>query len=194
MEESLDVLVAHSDPGRREHLQEVLEGMEHKVVSSVATGRALIKECLRLNPDLIVSNVDLDDMDGIDALIEASRHEPRPSVIVASDDDMEKVEKALEDHVMAYLVEPVDQDTLRPTIYLVRQRFEQFQELRQEIRDLKSALSARKSVERAKGLLMRERNLDEDAAYRLLRKTANDRRKTMAEVAEALLLARELSA
>jgi AmiR/NasT family two-component response regulator len=193
MAESLDILIAHGDDERRARLRAILEGMEHRIIASVSRGKDLIADVLHHHPDLIVSSVRLEDMKGVDALIEACRHDPRPSVIVAAEEDMDEVEKALEDHVMAYLVEPVDADTLRPTIYLVRRRFEQYQELRREVRELKDSLEARKSIERAKGLLMRQRGLGEDAAYKLLRKTANDRRKAIVDVAEALLLADEMN-
>lgn len=190
---SLKILVAHPDEGQRRVLAAMLDAMEHTVVSLVASGQALIADALRLGPDLIISAVQLEGMDGVDALIEASRHEPRPAVIVTTQDDLDKVEEAMQDHVMAYLIQPVTEVDLRPTIYLVHRRFEQFQELRREVKELKAALEARKTIERAKGILMRKRNLSEEDAYQLLRKTANDGRTTIVQVAEALLLAEKMA-
>lgn len=189
---SLDILVAHGDDDLRDILVSTLGTMSHRVIAQVATGRELVAEARERDPDLIISNVELRDMDGIDALIEISRHAPKPSVILAQKEHMDKVEKALEDHVMAYLVEPVTQDDLRPTIYLVRRRFEQFRELQSKVDTLEEALAARKTVEKAKGILMRTKGLDEESAYRTLRKMANDRRKKIAEVAEAVLMAEQL--
>lgn len=192
-DEHLDILVAHGDEGTLSILVSTLESLSHRVVARVTTGKELVAEARQRDPDLIISNVELRDMDGIEALIEASRHDPKPSVIVAKKEHMDKVEKALEDHVMAYLVEPVTEDDLRPTIYLVRRRFEQFQELKDKVDTLEEALEARKTVEKAKGIVMRTKGLDEESAYQFLRKLSNDRRKKIAEVAEAVLLAEQIA-
>lgn len=122
-------------------------------------------------------------------MIDIARVCPIPSVIVTKRSDLQAVERALDDHVMAYLVEPIEQDDLRPTIQLAMTRFEQFSELQKEVQDLKGALQARKMIEKAKGLLMKKRSLDEATAFRLLQTTANKERRKLVEVAEALLLA-----
>ena len=120
--------------------------------------------------------------------------EPRPSVITTTRDDVDAVTDALEDHVMAYLIEPVRPEDLRPTIHLVMARFAEFQALHEEVESLQDALRTRKTVERAKGLLMKQDGLEEAEAFRRLQKLASQKRMKLADVAEAILLAHELKA
>ena len=193
MQETLSIVVCHAEDETRADLCRKVESLSYEVIATPTNGRELIADVLRLHADVIVTGISLDDMDGIEALVSICRHEPKPSVIVTDEAHMDKVEEALQDHVMAYLIEPVDENDLRATLYLVRRRFEQFEELRKEIGELKSALAGRKSIERAKGVLMRKQGLDEESAYKRLRKLANDKRKSIVDVAEALLLAEEIS-
>lgn len=181
------ILVAHRDAEHREHLCHMLESIGHQVIGSVGTCSEVVTIAAERSAEVIVSSLYLVDGDGIDALVEASRTQPIPSVIVTPRTDLEHVTHALEDHVMAYLVEPVSSEDLRPTIMLVVNRFEQFQDLQKEVDDLKSALRARKTIEKAKGLLMKHKGLDEPTAYRMLQTRANEQRRKMLEVAEEIL-------
>lgn len=186
------IVLAHPEPDRREALTAILERLGHDVVTVASNQRELVGAGVAGEADLIVTAVRLDDGDGIDALLEIEKHAPLPAVVIALHDEMGEIEKALSDHVMAYLAEPVTEDDLRPTIHLVRRRFEQFEDLRQEVDDLREALAARKQIEKAKGKLMQRHDLTEDEAYRRLQKLASSRRIKMIEVANAILLADEV--
>jgi two-component system, response regulator PdtaR len=98
------------------------------------------------------------------------------------------LEQASLDHIMAFLVEPIRREELLPTIHLVRRRFEQFQELRSEADSLRTALQERTLIERAKSQLMRQENIEEDAAYQHLRRLATARRVRLVDVARRVLL------
>lgn len=191
--ESSRILLAHHDHGTRRILESILvDALEHEIVLSTSHGAKLLEAYRKDPPDLVISSVYLEDGEAIEYLVQASKTEPRPSVIVTARDELEHVERALEDHVMSYLVEPVSADDLRPSIYLVLKRFEEFQELREEVQDLNEALRARKVIEQAKGVLMKSKDLDEAAAYKRLQKLASSKRKKLVEIAEALLLSSEL--
>lgn len=187
------ILVAHHNPERRLELEDLLRSIGHSVVATVGTRHELIAAVDRTEVNVIVSSLRLADGDGIEALITASQDDPIPSVIVTPRTEQEAVLHALDDHVMAYLVEPVTANDLRPTIQLVVNRFEQFKELRQEVDDLRAALAARKVIERAKGLLMQRDAIDENAAHRLLQQLANDRRKKLIEIAHAVLAGEQIT-
>ena len=115
------------------------------------------------------------------------RSDPIPSIIIAKRADHEAVEKALRDHVMAYLVEPVSRLDLKASIYLVIERFKEFRQLREENAELKAALEARKWVEKAKGILMKEKDLSEAEAFSTLQKLASRKRTKLIDVARIVV-------
>jgi response regulator NasT len=167
-----------------------LEEMIARTTGDVAvcySARELINRAISERPDLIITVVDLPDMDGVSALVEISNTVSIPAIVVTPRTSLEIVERAMLDHVMAYLVEPVEEAEIRPTVHLVLRRFEQFQEMQAEVDSLRQALADRKVIERAKGVLMRRENLDEDAAYKQLRRAATDGRIRLIEVARKVL-------
>lgn len=183
------IILAHGEPEAASRLGTAIRALGHALEASVETSAELIDAAELLDPDLLISSTRLRDGPGIDALLRVSPDRPKPAIIVAPPDDLVDVQKALRDHVMAYLVEPVDDRDLQPAIQLVMVRFREFQALRGEVEDLQAALRARKLIERAKGLIMKQHGLDEAAAFRRLQRAATDGRKKLVDVAEALILA-----
>lgn len=194
IQESCRIYFAHGDDAVRPVVSEMIKTLDHHLELVTDSGRELIAAVNESRPDLLISGVRLSDMDGIEALIECSKEEPVPGIIISKETDQDKVERALQDHVMAYLAEPVQQSDLRPAIFLVLARFKQFQELREENEELKESLARRKLVERAKGLLMKRSGLDEDEAYRKLQRMATDKRAKIGDIARTLVEADELLA
>lgn len=154
---------------------------------------ALTTEALELaarsRPDVVILAVGLPDGDGVDAARAVMDRAPCPIVLLTSRTDAHVIERARTAGVMAFLVKPLRPEELGPAIHLAVARFREFEAVRRENEDLKKALDSRKVVERAKGLLMERQGLTEAEAFRRIRKTAMDSRKSMAEVAEAILLA-----
>ncbi len=183
----LKIVLAHGVEDARTGLYEALRKLRYEEVYSCNTGRELIALAKEHTPDLIISGVDMPDIDGVSALVEISETLKIPAIIVTQERSLEVVQRALEDHVMAYLLEPVNVEEILPTIYLVLRRFEQFQDLRQENESLKQALADRKVIERAKGVLMKQGGIDEETAYKRLRRMATDSRIRMVEAAEKVL-------
>ncbi|QDU54382.1 ANTAR domain-containing response regulator [Aeoliella mucimassa] len=194
MEALLTVVLAHADTQVREQLTNILTSFGHKLHAVCETTSELLAACYPKPPQMIVTGIMLKDGHSIDTLLSISEIEPTPAVVVTDRDSLADAEQALKDHVMAYLVEPVTEEDIKPTIFLARQRFRQFEELRAENKDLRQALADRKVVERAKGILMASQNLSEDEAYRSLQKLAQSKRKRLVEVADAILTAAELDA
>jgi len=107
--------------------------MGHRVTSVAENGRELVEQCRRQRPDLVITDVKMPVMDGIEASIELNRDAPLPVVLVSAYHDADLIERAANDHVMAYLVKPVGRKDLEPAIALAMRRFEQFQELRRQV-------------------------------------------------------------
>ena len=116
-----------------------------------------------------------------------------PIILVSAYHDPELIERAEADHILGYLVKPIKPPDLEPVIALAMRRFEQFQVLRKEAADMRQALEDRKVIERAKGILMKRGQLDEQEAFRRLQKLASDRSQKLAEVAKMVLMVEDAS-
>lgn len=187
----LRVAVADDEPEVRDTLAKTLESLGHEVVFAGATGRELVDHCLSSEIDLIMTDIRMPDMDGIEAAAVIYEKVHRPIIILSGHCDRELIERAEENHVFAYLVKPVTAMQLEPAIALAKRRFEEFQALQKEANDLRQALADRKLIERAKGLLMKHLNVDEQEAFRRLQKLASSKNKKLIEVAEMVLMAAE---
>jgi AmiR/NasT family two-component response regulator len=187
MNERLRILLAAGAEGESTVLTATLNALEHEIVQTCRTAADLIALATSQKPDLIVTAVDLPDMDGVSALVEISKSVAVPAIIITPRTSLEIIERAMLDHVMAYLIEPVQEVEIKPTIHLVLRRFEQFQEMQTEVESLRQALADRKFIERAKGILMRRDDIDEDAAYKKLRRIATDARIRMVDAAQQIL-------
>ena len=187
MNEPLKTILAHAHPEQRAELKTALKELGHEVICDCDSCEALMETARRERPNLILAGVDLKDGDGIQALVHLADEIAVPAIVVTKRTSLQVVERAMLDHVMAYLVEPVEVREIKPTIHLVLKRFEQFQELQSEVESLKQALAERKIIERAKGLLMKGEDLDEEGAYKKLRRMATDGRIRLVDAAERLL-------
>jgi response regulator NasT len=191
MDRHLRIAVADDEHDMREYLQTILPCFGHSVVASAATGRELIEKCRETRPDLVITDIKMPDMDGIDAARQIYKDFPIPVILVSAYHDQDLVKRAEEDHVLAFLVKPIKQADLEPAIAIAARRFEQFQALRKEAADLRQALEDRKLIERAKGLLMKRAGLDEHEAFRRLQKLASERNLKLVEIANVILTAEE---
>jgi response regulator NasT len=186
------VLVVDESPERAELLREGLVQAGHEVTATLSSPIALLKTIEELAPDVIVIDMDSPSRDVLEHLVFVSQHTPRPVVMFAQDDAPETIRAATRAGVSAYVVDGLDRDRIKSIIEAAVARFEDFQSLRTQLAEAQLKLSERKVVERAKGLLMKSRGLDEDAAYAALRKMAMDRKLKLAEVAQRVIDAADL--
>jgi response regulator NasT len=191
MSPSFRIAIADDEPRMRDYYGEVLPLLGHKVTCAVETGRELVSACQETRPDLIITDVKMPDMDGIDAAREISRGNLIPVILVSAYHERELFERASREHILAYLVKPIKQADLEAAIFIAMQRFEQLQLLRKEAGELKQALEDRKIIERAKGLLMKKAGLDEPEAFRRLQNLARSHNQKLAAVASMVLGAEE---
>jgi response regulator NasT len=181
------VLVVDESSERAELLREGLREAGHEVTASLNSPVALLKTIERLRPDVIVIDTDSPSRDVIEHLVVMSQHTPRPVVMFASDAAPETIREAVRAGVSAYVVDGLSKERIKSIIDVAVARFEDFQRLRGELAEANERLEERKLVERAKGLLMKTRGLDEGAAYELLRKSSMDRKMKLVEVAQLLI-------
>jgi response regulator NasT len=191
MNHALRIAVADDEPDMRDYFQQVLPRLGHTVVGVARDGQELLELCRTAAPDLVITDIKMPKMDGIDAAIQLYQERPIPVILVSAFQDASLIERAEMDHIMGYLVKPIKQADLAPTIAIAARRFEQFLALRQEAADLRQALADRKVIERAKGILMKKGNLDESEAFRRLQKLASDKNRKLVDIASMLLTAEE---
>ncbi len=186
------VLVVDESPERADLLREGLERAGHEVTATLSSPLALLKMVEQLKPDVVVIDTESPSRDVLEHLVVMTQHTPRPIVMFASDDSPETIRQATLAGVSAYVVDGLDRDRIKAIVEAAVARFDQYQGLREQLADANLKLSERKLVERAKGLLMKSRGLDEDAAYSLLRKFAMNRKLRLADVAQQLIDASDL--
>ncbi|HEY8373065.1 MAG TPA: response regulator [Pseudonocardiaceae bacterium] len=181
------VLVAEDEALIRLDLVEMLREEGYQVVGEAADGEDAVRLATELKPDLVILDVKMPKMDGIEAAAHIARDRIAPVVILTAFSQRDLVERARDAGAMAYLVKPFAKKDLVPAIELAMSRFSELQALEKEVADLAERLEARKVVERAKGLLMTKQGMTEPEAFRWIQRTAMDRRATMKAVAQAVL-------
>jgi response regulator NasT len=191
MTEPLRIAVADDEPDMRDYFARILPRLGHQVVAVAANGVELVAQCRAMRPDLVLTDIKMPDMDGIEAAMRLYQERPVPVILVSAYHDPELIRRAEADHIMGYLVKPIKQGDLGPVIALTMRRFEQFEQLRKEAADLRQALEDRKLIERAKGILMQRACLDEPAAFRRLQRTASDKNLKLVDVARMIVTAEE---
>ena len=186
------VIVADDESLIRMDLREMLTNLGYLVVGEVADGRSAVNQARELRPDVVVMDIKMPDMDGIEAAKILTEERVAPVVLLSAYSQRELVERAREAGVVAYLVKPYREEELAPAIEVALARFAEFKDLEKQVADLQQALETRKLVDRAKGILMDKQGLTESEAFRKIQKMSMDNRKAMKDVAEAIILAHQV--
>ena len=186
------VIIADDEALIRMDLREMLTNLGYLVVGEVADGRSAVNQARELRPDVVVMDIKMPDMDGIEAAQILTEERLAPTVLLSAYGQRELVERAREAGVVAYLVKPYREEELAPAIEVALARFREFQTLQKQVDDLQAALETRKLVDRAKGILMDKQGLSEAEAFRKIQKMSMDNRKPMKDVAEAIILAHQV--
>jgi len=187
--EALRILIADDESIRLLSLRKQLAALGHNVVAEASTGNEAVMLAASALPDLAILDIKMPVMDGIEAAEKITQARPIPIILLTAYDEAQLVERAAQANISAYLMKPVAEEDLLPAIALALARFRQFQALHREVADLREALEARKTIERAKGILMRRLNLTEEEAFRRLQKQSQDSNRRLAQVAEAIVMA-----
>ena len=187
------ILIVDDESIIRFDLRERLTGLGYTVVGEAADGEAAVMLARRLQPDLVLMDIKMPKMDGIAAASILLQERIAPVVLLTAFSDRDLIEDAREAGVLGYISKPFREADLVPTLEVAIARFEELRAMERENVNLKETLETRRLVDRAKGILMDTQGLSEGAAFRRIQKLAMDRRKSMKEIAEAIILAREIT-
>lgn len=184
------VLIAEDEALIRLDLREMLEEEGHEVVAEARDGSEAVALIRELRPDMVFMDIQMPVMTGLEAARIVSEERLAPVVMVTAFSQSGYVTEAAEGGAMGYIVKPFTRADILPAMAIAASRFAEAQALASEVDDLTERLETRKVVDRAKGLLM-SRGMSEPDAFKRLQKLAMDKRLTLREVAEAVVLAEE---
>jgi response regulator NasT len=188
----LRVIVADDESIIRLDLKETLRKMGHEIVGEAGDGRRAVELARQLQPDLVVLDIKMPEMDGIDAAKIIADEKIAPVLLVTAYSQIDLVNRARDAGVFGYMVKPFQESDLLPAIQIAIARFQEYLEIARQTATLEEQLETRKLVDRAKGILMDRHGLREQDAYRRIQQQSMNLRRSMREVAEAIIIASEV--
>jgi response regulator NasT len=186
------ILIADDEPLIRLDLREMLTALGYQVVGEANDGATAVRLARETCPDIVIMDIQMPELNGLDAAQILTAENIAPVLLLTAYSQKELVERAQQVGVVGYLVKPFRDSDIQPAVEVALARFEEFRALREQVRTLEESLETRKIVDRAKGLLMDSQGLKEAEAFRRIQKLSMDARKSMREVAEAILLAHQV--
>lgn len=187
------VIIADDESLIRMDLREMLTNLGYLVVGEVGDGRSAVSLARELRPDMVIMDVKMPDMDGIEAAKILTEERVAPVLLLSAYSQQDFVQRAQKAGVVGYLVKPFRESDLTPAIEVALARFSEFRAMEREVESMQEALETRKAVERAKGILMDTQGLSETEAFRKIQKMSMNNRKSMRTVADAIILAHQIS-
>jgi response regulator NasT len=183
------IVIAEDEPLARLDHGQMLENLGHEVIGQAGDGQTAVELARELTPDLVIMDIKMPgEIDGLGAASLLAEERVAPVLLLTAYSDQEFIDRAREAGVMGYLVKPYNENQLSPAIEVALARYGEFSELQKELGSTKEALITRKIVERAKGVLMDTAGLKESEAFHRIQRLSMNSRKSMREVAEAILL------
>ena len=185
----LRIIIADDEPIIRMDLRRTLENMGHVVIGEAGNGVQAVEMTREMKTELAILDIKMPEMDGIDAAKVITTEGLAPVLLLTAYSQKDLVERARDAGVFAYLVKPFKEADLMPAIEIAMARYDEFLELGKEVSDLQNKLDTRKAVDRAKGILMDQYGLKEQDAFRRIQVQSMNTRKSMREIAEAIIIA-----
>ncbi|MFM2310040.1 MAG: hypothetical protein RLY87_2162 [Chloroflexota bacterium] len=192
MANQLRLVIADDESIIRMNLRETLVGLGYLVVGDAGDGVSAIHLARELRPDLVIMDIKMPKLDGIQAAKVLTEEKIAPVLLLTAYSDRELVERARDAGVVNYIVKPFREAELLPAIEIALARFAEFNSIATELGDLKDTMETRKLVERAKGVLMDTQGLKEQEAFRKIQQLSMNTRKSMREIAQAILLTAQI--
>ena len=189
MSNPLNIVIADNESIIRMDLREMLEEQGHTIVGEAHDGKQALELTRKYRPDLVMMDIKMPNMDGITASKTIADEGISPVILLTAFSDSEIVNRAKDAGVLAYLVKPIREESISPAIEIALSRWQEMKELEQELEETKDSLELRKTLDRAKGILMDAHNISESEAYRRIQRYSMMKRKTIKEVAEAIVRA-----
>jgi len=186
-DKALKVLLVDDSPERTDILRPALELAGYAVAATLESPLELLQAVEAHRPDIIIIDTDSPSRDVLEHVVMVSRDQPRPIVMFSSDGASDSIRNAVRAGVSAYIVDGLDAGRVKGIVEVAVARFEEYQKLVAELAEANLKLSERKLVDRAKGILMKSRNMTEDEAYNAMRSLAMSRKKRLGEVARMVI-------
>ena len=191
-ETALRVLIVDQNVVRASILEEGLREAGYRDVIVVRDMQNLLRRILDEEPDVILIDLENPNRDVLEQMCQVSRVVSRPVAMFVDRTDAGMIESAIDAGVGAYIVDGLRKERVKAIVETTISRFRAFSRLRTELDETRQQLADRKLIDRAKGILMRERHLDEETAYQLMRKTAMSENMRLSEVARSIITAQGL--
>ena len=188
----LRVMIVDNDVERTKPLKQSLLDTGYEVIAHLRDTVNLDDACCELKPDIVIIDTDSPSRDTLENICVMTMNEPRPIVMFTHDGDKEQIKLATQAGVCSYVVGSIPNERLRPVIDAAVARFEEFKHLREALNEANNKLNERKVIERAKGLIMKQRKIDEEEAYSLLRSMAMQKNMRIASLSEQIVEAAQL--
>ncbi len=188
----LRVLLVEENLARTVMLKHALHEAGCRIAACVTASSDLVGLVGELEPDMIILDTESPDQDTLEHLCVISRDQPRPIVMFTNDGDKEKMQHAIRAGVSVYVVDGLKGERLRSIMDVAIMRFNELQSLRQDLEKAETQLAERKDIERAKGILMKQRGWSEEESYHALRKMAMSKGIKLSEVARQIVSVAEL--
>ncbi len=189
---SLTILVIDENPVRSAILEEGLREAGYTDVVRLDTTHELLRRIYQIDPDVILMDLADPSRDVLEQMFQVSRMVKRPVAMFVDQSDTSMIEASVDAGVSAYIVDGLRKERVKPILDMTVSRFNAFDRLTRELDQARSELADRKLIERAKGILMKSRGVAEEEAYALLRKTAMNEKKKLAEIAQSVVTAAQL--
>ena len=181
------VVIVDDESLIRMDLRDILESQGHEVLGEGCNGVEAITLCKTLQPDVVLMDVKMPELDGIEAARQIGYAHLAPVVLLTSFSQQDLIDRARESGVYGYLIKPVREDQLVPTLQMAIGRFNDDRMSRQQILDLEKSLEERKIIQKATGILMDLYHISEDEAYQRIRTLSMKRRTSVAEIAQLII-------
>ncbi|EJT6153311.1 response regulator [Clostridium perfringens] len=186
------IVIVDDDPITRMDTREILEANGYDVVGEASDGFEAIEVCKKYNPSLVLMDIDMPLLDGIKASKVLTKEKLVGGVILLTAfEDKKYIEMAKEVGAFGYMIKPVNEKVFIPTVEMCLSKAEEFDELKKDYDKINNKLNDRKLIEKAKGILVKQLNSNENDAYNRIRKLSMDRRTTMAEIAKIIIVGYE---
>jgi response regulator NasT len=188
----LRVMLVDESQERSATIADLLQAVQCDVVARLLPEEDLLQQVARYRPDVIIIDIDLPSRDTLECLRIVQAANPRPMVMFSQDDNGDTIRRAVQAGVSAYVVDGLQANRVRPVLDAAIATFNEYRRLQGELDRTRSALADRKKIERAKGIVMNQRGIDEPAAYRMMRKAAMDQNRRLVDIADVIIAAESL--
>lgn len=186
------VMLVDDTPTRSAILEQALLDQGFSVVCRLSSAQGLIKNVEIHQPDIIIMDLESPDRDTLENMTVLNQHNPKPVIMFSDEGDSQVISQAVQAGVSAYIVDGLNPHRVKPILDVAIARFREYQALRKELQQTQNQLADRKVIDKAKGLLMKTKGLDEEQAYHAMRKMAMDQSKPLVDIAKNILSVMEL--